>query len=828
MNLWTLAIRETEKRPGRTLLTLLGITLGLATVVATQLTVQTIHRAYRDLFEGVGGPPALEVTALGQDGFSADLALTLTGNPAIKELVPQIRGALAVSAKSGGVTVPVLGIDPNQMAAWPLREGHVARARDEVLLDSSLAQALGVKAGDTLSLWALSGPAKVRLAGVLKPRGTGVGKLVLPLASAQHMFELEGKVTGIRVVLVKEGDSTAVQAEIARRLPEGLTVQGPGQRGQMAQNSLFATEQGLSYLSLVALVAAAFVILNTFMLNVGERRPQLAVLRTLGATRLQVLGFLLHETLLLGIAGTVAGWTAGIGLAYGLLHIMARFSGLALPALQWTLGPFLLTLVLGPGMALAAAFFPAWLASRRQPLDELRPQHTGSCSRPPLRICLAGLTMLALGAAMEAAVCLHWFSGPVAAAVQGPVLAFILGGGVLTLPLLVLPFLRFLETLPLGLERHLALNLLARHPCRTGLTAGVLFLALAVAIGFGHSIQGIVSDLRRWTGQTVVADYLVRASMPDTSFSLAVELPEKLGRDMARLSGVAVVENLSFIPAVVNDQEVLLLARTLSPGQPLPLDLHEGNAPEVEEGLRRGQAVLGTSLAQVLGVQSGDSVVVQTSHGPKEVRVAGTAHEYAAGGMTICLEWHTARSLLGVAGVHCFLVSARPGAVEDAGAALQAFSSQHSLLLQSNADMRAMVDNLLQRVITLLWALMVLAFLVASLGVVNTLTMNVQEQRRDLGILRALGVQRRQIGKLILAQALLLGCLGLLPGALAGGALAFVINLNCDSWGGHAIPFQPDMLVIAGCWGLTLVTALIAALFPAWKAARMPVIQTLQ
>jgi putative ABC transport system permease protein len=137
-----------------------------------------------------------------------------------------------------------------------------------------------------------------------------------------------------------------------------------------------------------------------------------------------------------------------------------------------------------------------------------------------------------------------------------------------------------------------------------------------------------------------------------------------------------------------------------------------------------------------------------------------------------------------------------------------------------------MIDQLLGRVTGLLWALMALVFVLASLGVVNTLTMNVHEQKRELGVLRALGLKRGQVRRLVLAQALWLGGIGLLPGAAAGVVLAYLIDRG-TSWVGPGVAFQLDGLVLAGCCALALAVALLAALLPGRHAARLPVLRAL-
>jgi putative ABC transport system permease protein len=832
MNLWTYNVREVQRRPGRMLLTLLGIILGLATVVATRLTIHTVDQAYRELFEGVSGRASLEVTAKGFGGFNPGVARGLESVPGVKAIVPRIQSAAALVGPAASVAVPVLGIAPNSMAVadWPLREGRPIGGDDDALIDPGLAESLHLRPGQVMELWTPTGPARLRLSGIFQPRGTSAatgGQLIVSLACAQRLFELPQRVNGIQLLLTDEADPHVVQSQIARRLPAGLVVQPPGMRGEMARATLLAAEQGLSSLSIVALIAAAFVILNTFLLNLGERRKQIAVLRSLGASRAQVLRLLLRETVLLGLAGTVAGCGGGVALAAGLNYAMQQFLGIARPGLRLNAEPFLLAVLLGPITSLAAACLPAWRASRRPPLAELLPGHAQTEELLPRRIWQVGLLLLTLGLGLEIGLWSDWFSQAIGRALLAPALALLLIGCVLALPLVVDPLLNLAGLLPLGLEGRLAAQQLARHRGRTSLTSGVLFLALVVAIAFGQSLQTTLRDLRHWYRQTIVADFLVRGAMPDTSFLLAPALPESLAEEIHQCDGVAAVDRIAFLPAEVKDQPVLVLARTFAGDRSLPLDLQEGDEITVRARLPAGEAVLGTGLAQRLGLHRGDVFPLTTPQGVREVRIAGTAVEYASGGLALYLEWEAARNLLDLPGVHVFLVSARPGNTPALGAALRGFCERHHLLLQSNADLRALIDAMVGRVTGVLWGLMAVAFAVASLGIVNTLTMNVYDQTREFGLLRALGLKRSQVGKVVLVQAVLLAGISLLPGALAGVALAYAIHRASASWAGPQAAFQIDGLLVLGSCVLAVVMAVLAAASPARQAVRLSVTQAL-
>jgi putative ABC transport system permease protein len=192
------------------------------------------------------------------------------------------------------------------------------------------------------------------------------------------------------------------------------------------------------------------------------------------------------------------------------------------------------------------------------------------------------------------------------------------------------------------------------------------------------------------------------------------------------------------------------------------------------------------------------------------------------------LEWYAAKKLFDMQGVHALMVSARPGEVAHLAGVLKDFCDERSLLLQSNVEVRETLDRQMSGMLGLIWILLSLVFVVASLGIVNTLTMNVLEQTRELGVLRAIGMRRLQVGKLIVAQAVALAMISLAPGVLAGIGLAYLINLSTLPLTGQPVPFHLDIGQVAGCFGTALAITILAALLPARRAVRLQVIQALQ
>ncbi len=841
--LWKYTAGEVRRRPGRTLFTLSGIAIGVATLVSVWTATQATHQAYRGMFETLTGRAALEVVADGLGGFDERLAGELEAVPGVRAAVPVVQAPAALVGRAGAVPAFVLGIDPERdrmVRDYALMEGRMLEPsggrETGLLLEAGFAAANGIKRGNSVRLWTPSGAAELPVVGLLEPCGAatfnGGAVVFMTRSTAQRLFNLPGCVNSVHLVLTEGADPARVEAEVGARLPAGLVVQAPATRGALAQDAMLATEQGFGSLSIVSLVAGGVVVLNAFLMNLGERRRQLAILRALGATRAQVTRLLLGEAVALGLAGTLLGIPLGFVLSAVLLHITAEIMGVTPPPLAGMAGPVVYAFLLGPGMALAATFLPARRAGQRAPLQELVPGRAaeeGKLRRWPCYVglaCLVGLAALILGRG------LYLIPPALTPSLMAGWAAIYLLGCVLIMPLVLGPLFRLagLVLRPwMRREGGLALRHLQRRPSRTALTAGVLVLALALNLGYGNTLLVLIQDARTWISREAQGDFFVRSTMPDvTTFVTSAALPETLADDLAALDGVERVEPVGWCPARAGDRQVLVLGLNVAPDRPLALDLATGDATAARDGLRHGEAVVGTVLARRLRLGVGDTFRLETPHGPRMVRVAGTASAYDTGGMVLFLDWDTARQLFDLKGAHAFAVTARPGKASIVGDRLRAFCRERGLLCQSRADLHAWLDRKLDASASFIYALLALVFVVAALGLVNTLSMNVLEQTRELGVLRAIGLQRGQLRRLVVTQALALGVISVIPGLVLGFGLAYLANQSAEPLQGHRLPFRLNPIFSAGCVGVVLILSIVTAYFPARRAARLHIVEALR
>jgi putative ABC transport system permease protein len=235
--------------------------------------------------------------------------------------------------------------------------------------------------------------------------------------------------------------------------------------------------------------------------------------------------------------------------------------------------------------------------------------------------------------------------------------------------------------------------------------------------------------------------------------------------------------------------------------------------------LLAGEVVIGTGLANQLGLRIGQALVLESVAGPVELRIAGIANEYASGGEVVYLEWSKAGALLKIPGPHVFLVTSLKGDQAISPSSIQTFCAEHHLLLQANADLRELIENLPHQLEGALWVLIVLTFLLASLGLTNTLTMNVLEQSRELKTLNAIGMTSSQGRRVILGQMILLALTALLLGTVFGIGLAWLLNSMTNAIFGRHVDFAVRLPLTLGCFVAGMImTTLASSILGRWKS----------
>ncbi|MFM7413582.1 MAG: ABC transporter permease [Planctomycetota bacterium] len=828
MRLRTLLLRQWRNRPGRPLAAATAVAVAVGAVVATWAAADASRAGYRRLAAELAGVPVIDVTSRDGGRFAAAAVPRLVDLPGVRAVVPLFYRPTLLRVGESRLREVAVGVDAGALARaglLALESGEPCVDADEVVLDATLAQGLGVGVGDDVLFFARRRIARMRITGLAATsslRWFAEGAtVVVDIQALEAMSLSTAEVDRVRVVVEGDGDRAAVLAAVSRRLPEALGADVPVGRASMAEDVLHSANLGLDFVTALTLAMAWFIVGNAMLMNVAERRRGLSLIRLLGGTGRQVRRLVTVEAGILGGVGAAVGAGAGLAAARPIAAGITR--ALNADASAAAVHPLLVpaAILIGIGIAVAAAWWPARQATAVDILAGLSagpPEPTRGSSRGLAAMAAAMLAVTTVAEALMA----YGILPPRASVVSG--VAMLLAFVALT-PFVLLPLVRVLGRLVPSrwrIEGTLAVEQIVRHPIRTALTAGVLVVAVSNGIGLGHAIRDSVEDVLGWYGKMLKADWvLTQAGALSASREERSVASQAMEAEVRGLPGVASVEGIGVATGRVAGTACVVLARDLPPAGPLPLQPVDATEADVRAALDGGAVVAGTVLAQRTGLKPGDDAVVEVFGRKTAVRIAALVVDYSSGGASLILRRDAARRLFGMQTADVLLVAAAPGAAAGLRAPLERIAKQQSMLLRSFAELRGFIDTVVSGVVGSLWSILGLGFVVGSLGVANTVAMSVMEQRRSLGLLRAVGMTRGQVVRMVILQSVLLGVAAGLVGLVAGLSTALFIQYFSQPLLGHplAIRIRPD--VVASSMAAAVLVTAVAAWLPARRAVSL-------
>ncbi|MCO5170401.1 MAG: FtsX-like permease family protein [Planctomycetes bacterium] len=869
-----LALRRVRLEPGRTALLVLGVALGVAVFVAVRALNRTAVATLGKLDQVAAGGAALVVDG-GAGGVPLDLLPALRAVDGVRAAAPVVarfaREATTDQAGPDAADAPrvlVLGLDLLDPAAR-----DVAASRDvgvvfdpaalllprPALVAAPFARRRGLGLRSTFELFAREGRAPFVVAGVFEPRGpaaevTGGDLVVLPLGLALEAFGPTDRCDRVAVALDDGADAEEVAARLrtvvgTRPDGAGLRVEAPG-AGALQAGALLGTMQlGLTIASLLALVVGQFLIYNAMSIAVVRRRPELGVLRAVGASRAHLALLLLAEATAFGVVGAALGLGLGALLAdaaLGLVNAQVTQLYAMLDARQVALEPstVALGLLAGPVATVLASVPPVVSALAVSPVEAARKDP------PRARADRAVRAIGAVGAAALLGSGAWYLASAGQSIAEGALLLVgVAGGAALLAPLAASRAVTLLRPLlaRLGPTGALAADALLVRPGRAGVTVA----ALMVALGGVLAISGLVRSLERavttWVGQVLVADIYCSASNPLGSQGNTLLDADQVQADLLAVPGVAQAYPIRFVfeeAATRSRAGLLRRGQTLLMAFDLAFLGDHSRIPvtaSVEGGLqgaiariveRPGDRVaISSNLARARGVGVGDRITLRTPEGPWSPEVVLCVVDYSSEHGSVYVDlpeyrrrWQDARANA----FDCFVApGADPGAV--AAEVRRRLGGRYDLFVTENAAFRRQVLVVVEGAFTVTYAMQVIAIGVALLGVVTTLLATALERTRELGVLRAVGATRGQVRRTVITEAALLGALAGLFAAGLGAAmgLALVTRVIAGQYGWDLEYVYPWGQAL---WGGALATALAAAAgaLPAERAARVEVVRALE
>lgn len=876
-------VRRMAHEPLRTVTTVAGIALGIAVVIAIQLTNSSSVRGFETALDTVSGKASIEITAPGgiDETLLADLGWLRDFGPAS----PVIEGDMAIVTGEAtdmfrprrAEAVKVLGVDilrdrtvrdyavaayatPGASASGSPAAGDGGAAAlssqsflelltspQSIVITEKLARRRGYALGSEIRLLAGDRVNIYIVRALLEDTGPARvmdGSFVLmDIAAAQLAFARLGRIDRIDVQVghsagtldasqaPTSAELEAAESAIAARLPAGLTAAKPSRRGQQVEKMLAAFHLNLTALSWVALVVGLFLVYNTATVAVLARREEVGMLRALGVTRRQVLWLFLGEAALMGLVGTLLGIGLGrvlanlaVGVTGATVSTLYIATAAAPPALS--LAHVVLAFGIGLPLSLLAALVPALEASRVPPTAAMR----GS-DRLESRVRLQRSTFLVPALVLAAAIGLAQL-GPVGGRplfAYASAFATIIGASLLV-PVIIYATARVLAR-PLswfGVTGRLAHAHFTAAIPRLSISIAALSVALAMMVAIAVMVGSFRETVVYWVGQTLQADLFVGPGVAPTTGSGQSLSPSIVSAIEAHPS-VAAVDTFRNLDLVYQGNLVVLGAGQFevvrSHGSLLFKDPADGR-DALSRAIGTDAVLVSEAFANKYGTAPGDTLQLATQMGDRPFTVAAVYYDYAVDRGVVVMDRPVFARYFGERPPTSAAVYLREGADPEQVRRdlIDGLDEGHRAFIYTNRSLRAEVLRIFDSTFAITYALELIAIVVAMLGVAGTLLTLVLERRRELRMLRLIGALRRQVQRVVVIEAALIGTTSMLIGLVTGLALSlllvYVINVQSFGW---TIQFRVPVLFLAQVSLAVIAATAIAGFLPARKATQLVV-----
>jgi putative ABC transport system permease protein len=829
------ALRNVLAHKARLLMTVLAVMLGVAFVSGTLVFTNTISHAYQNSsakgFDhvDVAVEPAYQESEGDRLGKRAELTQAILDTsaevPGAANAIGVVTGFTAIADKDGkliggGFQSQGGNYWGDKDPRYPLKSGSAPRGKDQVLIDAETAKRAGYEVGDTVRI-SVDGP-------VLTPTITGIfttddgnvaagGSLALfDTATAQQLFGKTGVYDEIDVTAAAGTSQTALRAALDKALPKDLTETTTGEQlaadqAEMISSSMSGLKQGLLVFAGISLFVGTFIIANTFTMLVAQRTKELALLRAVGASRRQVTRSVLAEAFVVGLIAAVTGLVAGIGIGAGLRALMGTL-GATVPD-----GPLVITpgtvgaaLAVGVLITMLAAWLPGRRAAKIPPVAAMSSVHAAPTAKSlVLRNTLGALFSGAGTAVVLAATSMSGSDGQAPMGIGAVLL--IIGVFILT-PLLSRPLIAAAAPVlrVFGISGKLARQNSVRNPRRTAATASALMIGLTLITGMTVMAGSLQKSIDKMAAAEIRADYVV--SMANGN-ELSPDVEKKLGR-ADYVTEISPMRNAA--SRIDGETEFLTGVNGASIGKLTDLKVDDGT---FEVG--GTQVVVDDARAELYGWKAGSAFTVAYEDGKKQQLTVSGVYEGNELFSGILLDNATLTPHLSDAADIRVMVKTSDGATSATKDKLEkALGSNPAIKVQDKKDLSNDIAQMFTLILNMVYGLLAMAVLVAVLGVINTLAMSVFERSQEIGMLRAIGLDRKGIKRMVRLESLVIslfgGVLGIGLGVFFGWAAGELLGTSMPTYE-LVLPWARMALFLL----LAAAVGVLAALWPARRAARL-------
>ena len=856
-----LVFRPVMREKIRTILTILGIAVGVSVLVAIQLSNASALRAFGESVDAVAGRATfvlvsdsgmLDEKALGAlqplwalgVRFAPVLDLEGVVEPSripIRILAVDLLSDLhfrdyryaqidtpgPAADSSSGLQVLSQGVTQSSAASF-----ISLFRRDSIVLPQSFASSQGFAVGDSITLDVLGESRRFVIRGLLQPQGPATafdGSLaVMDIATAQSAFGLRGRLS--RIDLMVPDSAIAETERLAASAISGTTLERPSRRNERVGEMLRAFRINLFALAGVALLVGIFLVYNTVLISILRRSADVGVLRTLGASPGQIFSAFVAEGAVFGIAGSLLGLALGYGLAYATLEMIGRTINslyVATSPSQIILTPALIVvaILLGTGVSVLSAVQPALEAASIRPNVLIRAGiYQRAVSPRVMKGAAAAVVLFILGSVIAQLPPVGGIS------VAGYVAVTLIVAGFAAIAPLAILLLSRAARGPFGRMFRLPGTLAAASMPASLRRVAVAAAALSIAIGMMVAVSMMVGSFREtvsaWVDQTVRSDLWIRPAQALGPTPGAV-FPASISDDLREIEEIELFDRIRMREIVFRDSLISVGGGDFAAAarsSAMPMVKPRSQARAVRDALRVGGVLVSESLSLKFDLDVGQKIEIPVEGGTTSFPITGIYRDYSNDRGVVVMDRGKFIEAYGDDTIDTIAIFLRKGVDPEAARAKieRTLGAKYKVFAFMNSTIRTEVMRIFDQTFLITYALLVVSIAVAVLGIINTLAALIIERRREIALLKVLGMSRVQIRNMILLECSLLGLvssiLGLACGFVLSWILIFVINRQSFGW---TIEFAPPIGLVAASLAITLIATILAGIYPARMADRL-------
>ncbi len=839
------------REKGNNLLTVTGICLGVAVFVAIEITNKSTLGSFRKSMDSVAGNATIQIDG-GEIGIPEEVILNLIDIPGVIRVAPVIHGYPLVG-DYGEDIILVQGVD--LLREYDIREyktengGNLGLAGlteliepDSIAICRSFAERKNLTVGDTLVLKYNQRENEMKIRMLLEKEGPslalGGNFAIMDIASAQEIFDKIGYLDRIDIVSAPDFPIDKLIKDIRSLVPPGLQVKRPDMRNRQIEHILSSFQINLKILSYIAILVGIFLIYNTLNLSVERRRQEIGIMRSIGASRLQIYGMILQEATILGLAGSALGIVLGLFLARRAISFVSRtvtaiYLLSSIDEITLTGSVVVMGMLIGLACTIISSLIPAKRASRIRPHIVIGIYESDNEERPYIsswRLLVISLTFF-LGAISFSLLSLKK-ANPVPGYIA--VLLILCGFTCLT-PGFIRGFLCILKPL---IERYLpipgkfSIQNLLRSGSRVFAATAALMASLAMLISIAIMVESFRKTVYMWTIQTLKADLYITTAI---RFARGTEDRLRNGvREIVKgVEGVAQTGPYRFICINYKDTKIGLASNDFD------VFLNRGNiwfkSGDPIELLKKTKAAEGVLISENLelkhGFKPGDKITLNTPVGIKSFLIHGIYYDYTNDLGVVLMDRELYKRVWKDDHISTMGVFLESNADADRVAQdiREELGTSDYLIVMRGQELRDKAMETFRQSFHIFFALEIIAIAIALLGITNSLMISIIHRQREIAVLRSLGALKKQIKQTIVIEAGLIGLIGNILGIFAGVAISlimiFIITRQSFGW---SIQYNPQISNLLISIGPVLITSIMAGYFPACKAAGIPLAKAIR